>query len=141
MHTDPEQQRMLIMPNLNVPILCNIKTDSSYFMEQQYCLDDYNGLFISSRQEALNFRHRMSEPGYFSDWHVAGDPTLIIIRSGILRIGLRDHSYRDFAAGDMFIAQDKLSANTIFENNFHGHTAQVIGEQQLIAMHLKLSSI
>jgi hypothetical protein len=80
MHTAPEYQWMLIMPNLNVPILCNIKTDSSYFMEQQYCLDDYNGLFISSRQEALNFRHRMSEPGYFSDWHVAGDPTLIIIR-------------------------------------------------------------
>ena len=129
------------MPNLIVPILCNVKTKYSYFIEQQYCLDEYNGLFISSRQQALNFRHRISEPGYYSDWHVAGDPTLIIIRSGILRIGLRNNSYRDFAAGDVFIAQDKLDDNTNFEKNIQGHTAQVIGNQQLIALHLKLSSI
>ncbi|MFT4807378.1 MAG: hypothetical protein ACI9LX_000697 [Paraglaciecola sp.] len=129
------------MPNLIVPILCNSKTNHSYFLDQKYCLDDYNGLFISPRQQALNFRHRVSEPGYYSDWHVAGDPTLIIIRSGILRIGLRDKSYRDFAAGDVFIAQDKLTDNRRFENNIHGHTAQVIGSQQLIALHLKLSSI
>ena len=129
------------MPNLIVPILCNVKTKYSYFIEQQYCLDEYNGLFISSRQQALNFRHRISEPGYYSDWHVAGDPTLILIRSGILRIGLRNNSYRDFAAGDVFIAQDKLDDNTNFEKNIQGHTAQVIGNQQLIALHLKLSSI
>ncbi|MFQ3192587.1 MAG: hypothetical protein ACI936_003739 [Paraglaciecola sp.] len=129
------------MPNINILMLCNVETIQSYFIEQQYCLDDYNGLFISPRQTALNFRHRMSEPGYYSDWHVAGDPTLIIIRSGILRIGLRDESYQDFVAGDVFIAQDKLPANVAFNNNTHGHTAQVIGEQQLIALHLKLSSI
>ena len=128
------------MPNLSIPILCNETTIYSYFIEQQYCLDDYNGLFISSRQTALNFRHRVSEPGYFSDWHVAGDPTLILIRSGIIRIGLRDGSYRDFSAGDVFIAQDMLHANRSFNSNIHGHTAQVIGNQQLIALHLKLSS-
>lgn len=129
------------MPNLSIPILSNLETIHSHFMEQQYSLDDYNGLFISQRQTALNFRHRMSHPGYFSDWHVAGDPTLIIIRSGILRIGLRDKSYRDFAAGDIFIAQDRLPANTEFNKDIHGHTAQVIGDYQLIAFHLKLSSI
>ena len=69
------------MQNLNVPILCNVKTERSYFTEQQYCINDYNGLFISPRQPALNFRHRIREPGYFSDWHMAGDPTLIMIRS------------------------------------------------------------
>jgi hypothetical protein len=125
---------------LSVPILCNQKQDHSYFTNQLYSLDDYNGLLISPRQDALNFRHRISNPGYFSDWHVAGDPTLIIIRSGILRIGLRDNSYRDFAAGDVFIAQDKLVDNIDFDNSIHGHTAQVIGDQQLIALHLKLSS-
>jgi hypothetical protein len=129
------------MPNLIVPILCNLKTKHSYFIDQQYCLDEYNGLFISSRQQALNFRHRVSNPGYCSDWHVGGDPTLIIIRSGILRIGLRNNNYRDFAAGDVFIAQDKLNNNIYFEKNIHGHTAQVIGNQQLTALHLKLSSI
>jgi hypothetical protein len=129
------------MPNISIPILCNVKTVHSYFIDQQYCLDDYNGLFISPRQHALNFRHRISESGYYSDWHVAGDPTLIIIRSGILRIGLRDASYRDFTTGDVFIAQDRLAANTTFENNIHGHTAQVKGDQQLIALHLKLSTL
>jgi len=62
---------------ISVPILGNEKHDHSYFIEQHYSLEDYNGLIISPRQDALNFRHRMSEPGYFSDWHVAGDPTLI----------------------------------------------------------------
>ena len=128
------------MPSLFIPILCNAKTIHSYFIDQQYCLEDYNGLFISPRQAALNFRHRISEPGYFSDWHVAGDSTLIIIRSGILRIGLRDGSVRDFASGDVFIAQDKLSDDKVFNKNCHGHTAQVIGDQPLIAIHLKLSS-
>ena len=129
------------MPNLIVPMLCNIDTEHSYFIDQEYSLDDYNGLFISPRQSALNFRHRMSEPGYFSDWHVAGDPTLLLIRSGTLRIGLRDGSFRDFVAGDAFIAQDRLLANTPFDNQVHGHTAQVIGEHPLIAVHIKLSTI
>jgi purine-nucleoside phosphorylase len=72
---------------------------------------------------------------------VAGDPALVFIRSGILRIGLRGDSYHDLCAGDVLIAQDMLPANTFFNNNIHGHTAQVIGDQQLIAPHLKLSSI
>lgn len=129
------------MPNLIVPILCNVRTESSYFVDQQYSLEDYGGLFISSRQQALNFRHRMSEPCYFSDWHLAGDPTLILIRAGILRIGLQDGSYRDFAAGDVFIAQDNLSSEIHFDTSIHGHRARVIGDQPLVALHIKLSSI
>ena len=96
-------------------------------------------MFISPRQSALNFRHRVSKPGYFSDCHVAGDPTLIIIRSGILRISLRDNSYHDFA--DVFIAQYKLEGNARFDNHIHGHKGQVIGDKNLIAIHLKLSYI
>jgi hypothetical protein len=129
------------MPNLIIPILCNVKIQRSYFIDQQYSLEDYNGMFISTRQKALNFRHRISEPGYFSNWHVAGDPTLIVVRCGILRIGLRDASYRDFGAGDAFVAQDKLADNMDFNVNIHGHTAQVIGDQPLMALHLKLATI
>ncbi len=72
---------------------------------------------------------------------MAGDPTLMIIRSGILRISLRDHSYHDVAVGDVFIAQDKLEDNTRFDNHIHGHKGQVIGDKNLMAIHLKLSSI
>jgi hypothetical protein len=72
-------------------------------------------LFILPRQAALNFRLRTSALGYFRDWHVAGGSTLILIHSGILRIGLRDGSVRDFASGDVFIAQDKLNDDKIFD--------------------------
>ena len=83
----------------------------------------------------------MSEPGYVSNCHVAGDPTLFIIRSGICRIGLRDESYRDFATGNVFIAQDKITQKIFFVSCVYGHTAQLIGDQLLIALHLKHMSI
>jgi len=94
-----------------VPVLCNAGTSYSAFTDQPHTLEDYSGLFISPRINALSFHHRASLSGYFSSWHVAGDPTLIIIRTGTLRIGLRDGSYHDFTAGDVFIAQDKLPEN------------------------------
>lgn len=117
------------------------KTGYSVFSDVQYTVDDYNGLFITERMDALNFRHRISEPGYFSSWHVAGDPTLIIIRSGILRITLRNGDYRDFSAGDLFIAQDRLQKSEMFEQTIHGHTAELVGEQVLLAVHIKLAEI
>lgn len=130
-----------MMNKITVPVLHNPNSGVSLFTEEVYSLEDYNGLFISPRQEALNFRHRMSEPGYSSSWHVAGDPTLIIIRSGVLRIGLRDGSYRDFKAGDLFIAKDYLAEGVDFDSKIHGHTAKLIGDERLLACHLKLSSV
>ena len=117
------------------------KTGYSVFNDVQYTVEDYNGLFITERMTALNFRHRVSEPGYVSSWHVAGDPTLIIIRSGILRITLRNGDYRDFIAGDLFIAQDRLQKNEAFNHEVHGHTAELIGDQILLAVHIKLAAI
>lgn len=136
---------------INVPVLYSPVTKSSIdnqeikqtgysvFKEKTYSIEDYNGLFITYRIDALNFRHRMSKPGYFSSWHVAGDPTLIIVRSGLLRITLRNGEYRDFSAGDMFIAQDFLQENEAFDEQKHGHTAELIGEEALLAVHIKLA--
>lgn len=129
------------MNTITVPVLTNCDSGKSVFTEQHYSLEDYNGLAISPRIDAQNFRHRASEPGYFSSWHVAGDPTLIVVRQGTLRIGLRDGSYRDFSAGDQFIARDRLSCGEAFNDQHHGHTAQVIGDTPLLALHLKLESI
>ena len=126
------------MNTITVPVLHNPNGETSVFTEEAYSLDDYNGLFISSRIGAQNFRHRMSQPGYFSTWHVAGDATLIMIRSGILRIGLRDSSYQDFKAGDLFIAKDALKKGVGFDGEIHGHTAKLIGEVPLQAVHIKL---
>ncbi len=122
------------------PVLCSDSSGYSVFIEQSYTLEEYNGLFITPRIEALNFRHRISEPGYFSSWHVAGDPTLIIVRQGTLRIGLRDKSFRDFIEGDMFIAKDNVANDCEFDNQVHGHTAQLIGRDNLLAVHIKLDN-
>ena len=134
------------MNHINVPVLVSPmmssgKTGYSVFNDVQYTVEDYNGLFITERMTALNFRHRVSEPGYVSSWHVAGDPTLIIIRSGILRITLRNGEHRDFIAGDLFIAQDRLQKNEAFDPEIHGHTAELIGDQILLAVHIKLAAI
>jgi hypothetical protein len=115
-------------------------TGYSVFNDIEYSIEDYNGLFITDRIEAQNFRHRMSEPGYFSTWHVAGDATLIIVRSGTLRMTLRNGDYRDFSAGDMFVAQDYLQDNETFNNEVHGHTAELIGDEPLFAVHIKLAT-
>ena len=117
------------------------QTGYSYFSDVKYSLQDYNGLFITDRMDTLNFRHRMSEPGYFSSWHVAGDPTLIVVRSGTLRIGLRNGTYRDFTAGDIFNAQDRLQESEVFDLKMHGHTAELIGDELLLALHIKLAEI
>ena len=138
------------MNHITVPILSSVvirngdgtsRTGFSVFNEQEYALEDYNGLFITERMDALNFRHRMSEPGYSSSWHVAGDPTLIIIRAGVLRIALRNGEYRDFKAGDQFIAMDRLQDGEIFDDKVHGHTAELIGDQLLLAVHIKLAAL
>jgi len=130
----------MILKKIIVPVLTNEQSGISMFKDVEYSIEDYNGLMITDRQDALNFRYRISEPGYFSSWHVAGDPTLIIIRSGILRMTLRNGEYRDFSAGDLFIAQDKLVEGEVFDNTKHGHTAQLIGESTVQAVHIKLAT-
>ncbi|MEP1384184.1 MAG: hypothetical protein ABJK64_10370, partial [Paraglaciecola sp.] len=113
-------------------------TGPSKFKDEAISIEDYNGLIISPRITAQNFRHRVSEPGYFTDWHMAGDATMIIIRSGTLSLGLRSGEQRHFSAGDLFIAKDCLQSNEEFNPNIHGHTAEVVGEQSLMAVHIKL---
>ena len=125
---------------MTIPVLANPQHGPSLFINHSYTLEDHNGLQITPRIDSQNFRHRRSEPGYFSTWHLAGDPTLIIIRKGSLRIGLRDGTHRDFSPGDQFIAQDHLPEGATFDPKIHGHTAQVIGPQTLEAVHLKLTT-
>jgi len=93
---------------------------------------------LSERIPALNFRLRTSDSSYSSVWHVAGDPTLLIILGGTIRIELRSGLTQDFSVGDMFIAQDYLSSGVPFDNSLHGHRAEVIGDNEVSALHLKL---
>ncbi len=121
-----------------------ITTDSSFisiFSTEVFQKEIKGGMILSGRIDALNFRLRESEVGYKSSFHVAGDPTMIIIQQGILRITLQNSTYLDFRPGDVFIAKDYLPSEVDFDTNIHGHQASVIGKQNLKATHIKLSQL
>ncbi len=108
-----------------------------------WCTSDWptelrGGMLLSPRIDCSSLRLRQSEPGYRSDWHVAGDATLILVRHGTLRLTLRDGSTRDFQPGDAFIAADRLREGESFDPTLHGHRAEVVGNQILEAVHIKL---
>lgn len=96
------------------------------------------GMMLSPRIGCTSLRLRQSSPGYFADWHVAGEAVLILVRRGVLRITLRDESARDFAAGDAFIAADRVPEGCAFDEALHGHRAAVVGDEALEAVHIKL---
>ncbi|MEO1050593.1 MAG: hypothetical protein AAFX87_08195 [Bacteroidota bacterium] len=121
-----------------IPVLTTDSTHISIFKEATFPETIRGGMILTDRINAQNLRLRVSEPGYTSDWHVAGDPTLIIIQQGTLRVILQDGSYKDFSAGDMFIAQDYLPEDIAFDPSKHGHRAEVIGDEVLRAVHVKL---
>lgn len=114
------------------------KEFESVFTEKQFDLSAYGGMFISPQQSAVNFRYRMSKAGYQSDWHVAGDPTLIIVQQGTMQISLRNNVCRQFAAGDCFIAADYLPEDMAL-TQLHGHKAEVLGDHDFYAIHIKLA--
>lgn len=118
--------------------ICCDQSHISVFSENCFEKTARNGMLLSDRIPAQNFRLRESMPGYSTDWHLAGDQTLIIIQKGILRISLQNGIYKDFKSGDMFIAADNLPENIVFDPNIHGHRAEVIGDEPLLALHIKL---
>ena len=130
------------MVNLSQTTITAISVNEDYqsiFTEVQHQLTSRGELWITEQQEALNFRHRKSPVGYQSDWHVAGDPTLIIICNGVIEIELRDGTAKQFSAGECFVAEDYLPPNTDFDSTDHGHRARVIGDKDFSAIHIKLS--
>ena len=127
---------------LDLSEITSITVDDHYrsvFSTKTFPLEARGNMWISEQQEAVNFRYRASPSGYESDWHVAGDPTLILVNAGCIELELRDGSTRQFRAGDAFIAEDYLPSKLSFDPSLHGHRARVIGEEQLSAVHLKLS--
>ncbi len=96
-------------------------------------------MILTERIDAQNLRLRERKAGYTADWHVAGDPTLIIIQSGVLRITLQNGDSMDFEAGELFIAKDYLADNITFDKTIHGHQASVVSNETLRVVHIKLS--
>lgn len=123
-----------------VPIITVDSSFRSVFSSQTFPEELRGQMLLTPRIDAQNLRLRKSEPGYKADWHVAGDPTLIVIQNGSIRITFQDNSYQDFKEGDLFVAQDYLPDHITFDCSVHGHMAEVIGEDTLLAVHIKLKN-
>ena len=122
-------------------IITTITTNSegiSVFETTYFAVQQRGGLFLTDQITSQNFRIRKSDVGYKTDFHLAGDPTLIIIQKGSLKIELHNGDFKVFGSGDCFIAQDNLPENTGFDPTIHGHKASVFGEESLQAIHIKL---
>lgn len=116
------------------------ENNHSVFSEIQYVQYDRVGMLLSDQIGAKNFRLRESAVGYTTQWHLSGDPTLISILKGTLRITLQNNNHIDFKAGEVFIAADNLPQGVVFDSKIHGHKAEVIGEESLYAFHIKLDN-
>ena len=123
----------------HLPALITDNAGRSVWREIQYPIEHRRGMALSPRIETTSMRLRSSQPGYTAEPHLAGEPVLILIQQGTLRIGLPDGSSRDFTTGQAFIAADTLPAHQAFDPSHHGHTAHVIGDTPLIAIHIKLT--
>jgi len=122
-----------------IPCITNDGRGPSKFGVREIVLNGDARWMLSEQQQALNFRLRSSAKPYQSDWHVAGDPTLLIILGGVIEIELRDGSARSFSTGDMFVAEDYLAEEAEFDLNHTGHRARVVSDVELQALHLKLA--
>ena len=123
---------------IEIPSITNDGKGVSAFATRPVELSGDNQRMLSEQIQAVNFRLRKSGCEYASGWHVAGDSTLLIMLSGTMRIVLRSGEYRDFSAGDMYIAEDYLLPDVEFDNSLHGHRADVIGDDEISVLHLKL---
>ena len=124
---------------MKITTISNEGNGPSYFYSRDIELYGSPERKLSEQQPAVNYRLRSSESSYSSDWHVAGDPTLLIILSGSVKIILRNGDSQEFFAGDLFIAEDYLADQVQFDDSIHGHRAEVTGDQALAVLHLKLA--
>ncbi len=146
MDTDKTSKNMIMQSTENSQIISVVKInnngeDASFFEKEEVPLQGSPARMLSEQIDAVNFRLRTSDDSYASNWHVAGDPTLLIILNGGMRIELRNGESREFSAGDMFIAADYLNSNVTFDDDIHGHRADVIGKETFSAIHLKLEHL
>ncbi len=121
-----------------IPCVLNDGKGISTFSTKEISLHGDSLRMLSEQQSCINFRLRHSESNYSSDWHVAGDSTLLVILKGIVRIELRNGDTKDFSAGELFIAKDFLLPDVVFDNAIHGHRAEVVGDEDISVLHLKL---
>lgn len=123
---------------MRVPTISNDGRGPSFFGSREIKLSGEATRMLSEQISAVNFRLRESR-GYASDYHCAGDPTLLIVLSGQIRIELPNGDSRDFTTGDLYIAEDYLMDDIKLDPKTHGHRAIQIGDEPYQAVHIKLA--
>lgn len=124
--------------NIEIPTVSSDGRGFSLFSSRVVELQGDQQRMLSEQISAVNFRLRSSDASYASGWHVAGDPTLLVILGGTVQLILRNGETREFSAGEMFVAEDYLKDDIEFDPEVHGHRAKVIGGQPISVLHLKL---
>ena len=125
---------------IEIPCITNDGKGASFFSVKDYQLKGSSERRLSEQINAENFRLRSSDSSFSSNWHVAGDPTLLVVLAGGVKIELRDGDYRNFGAGQMFVAEDFLVPGIEFDETIHGHRAETVGDDELRNLHLKLAA-
>ncbi len=125
------------MTKMPIPLVTNDGAGASVFAQSEIELTGEMTRYLSDQIGAVNFRLRESH-GYKSDYHCAGDPTLLIVLSGQIRIELVSGEDRVFKAGDLYVAQDYIQDGVAFDRTIHGHRAEQIGDTPYRAVHIKL---
>ena len=123
---------------MTLATISNDGRGASFFGTRDIPLSGDITRLLSDQIKAENFRLRHSE-GYSSGYHVAGDPTLLIVLNGTIRTELPIGKSRTFTQGDLYIAEDYLEAGVEFNPTLHGHRAEMVGETPYRAVHIKLS--
>lgn len=124
-----------------ITTITNDGEGASYFSSTSIELEGNPRFSLSAQQAAVNFRLRSSDSSYQSDWHVAGDPTLLIILQGTFCIELRNGESKIFNQGEMFIAEDYLKQGIEVDEQIHGHRGKVESQEDVSILHLKLRTL
>lgn len=123
--------------SITIPVVANGDDGFSIFTHRVIELDGDDHRALSEQLLAENFRLRASGAGYKSDFHAAGDPTLIIVLQGRFKLSLITGESLEFSQGDLFIAEDfQPDEETTAQ---FGHCGEVVGDQEFRALHLKLA--
>ncbi len=133
-----QQFKIKMTEKIDIPCVSSDGVGASYFTVREIELSGDQSRSLSEQIPAENFRLRKSGIGYASGFHVAGDPTLLIILAGKIRISIRSGDHKDFTVGDMFIAEDYLAKGVTYSEQIHGHKAELLDNAPLCALHLKL---
>lgn len=85
---------------------------------------------LATLQAAKGIVFRVTQPGYFSDWHNAPRRQFVITLSGEVEIGLGDGTVHRYGAGHVTLAEDLTGK---------GHTTRVVGNQPRLTATIPLA--